>query len=77
MASKALLVDAATVRHAYRRWAPVYDSTFGQVAEVSRKHTVQIINRRKGRVLEVGVGTGMSLRRYGAQGAVACRALAS
>ncbi len=66
LASKSLLVDAATVRHAYRRWAPVYDYTFGQIAEASRRHTVQIINRRKGRVLEVGVGTGLSLPRYGA-----------
>jgi phosphatidylethanolamine/phosphatidyl-N-methylethanolamine N-methyltransferase len=59
-------VDAASVRHAYRRWAPVYDFTFGQVAEAGRKHTVQIVNRRKGRVLEVGVGTGLSLPCYAA-----------
>jgi phosphatidylethanolamine/phosphatidyl-N-methylethanolamine N-methyltransferase len=57
-------MDAASVRHAYRRWAPSYDYTFGLVAEAGRKHTVEIINRRKGRVLEVGVGTGLSLPCY-------------
>ena len=54
MAHKALVMDAASVRHAYRRWAPVYDFTFGLIAEAGRKNAVQIINRRKGRVLEVG-----------------------
>jgi len=57
-------MDTESVRHAYRRWAPVYDYTFGQVAEAGRKHAVKIINQRKGRVLEVGVGTGLSLPAY-------------
>jgi phosphatidylethanolamine/phosphatidyl-N-methylethanolamine N-methyltransferase len=65
VSSKAPVVDAASVRDAYRRWAPVYDFTFGQVAEFGRKHAVKIINSRKGRVLEVGVGTGLSLPCYG------------
>ena len=58
-------MDAASVRHAYRRWAPVYDFTFGQVAEAGRRHAVKIINERQGSVLEVGVGTGLSLPCYG------------
>jgi phosphatidylethanolamine/phosphatidyl-N-methylethanolamine N-methyltransferase len=63
--SKVPVMDTDSVRHAYRRWAPVYDYTFGQVAEAGRKHAVEIINKRKGRVLEVGVGTGLSLPCYG------------
>jgi len=59
------MMDASSVRHAYRRWAPVYDFTFGLVAAAGRKHAVRIINERTGRVLEVGVGTGLSLPRYG------------
>lgn len=64
MGSRADLLDSASVRHAYRRWAPVYDFTFGTVAESGRKHAAKIINRRRGRVLEVGVGTGLSLPCY-------------
>jgi phosphatidylethanolamine/phosphatidyl-N-methylethanolamine N-methyltransferase len=57
-------MDEMAVRIAYRRWAPVYDNTFGRVAAEGRKHAVEMINRRQGRVLEVGVGTGLSLPRY-------------
>ncbi|WP_372930248.1 class I SAM-dependent methyltransferase [Methyloceanibacter sp.] len=67
MESQRSVVDTDTVRHAYRRWAPIYDYTFGQVADAGRKHAVRIINKRKGRVLEVGVGTGLSLPGYGEQ----------
>ncbi len=57
-------MDEDEIRNAYRRWAPVYDNTFGRVAAEGRKHTVEIINQSKGRVLEVGVGTGLSLPAY-------------
>jgi phosphatidylethanolamine/phosphatidyl-N-methylethanolamine N-methyltransferase len=53
-----------SIRTAYRRWAPVYDHTFGKIASEGRKHAVEIINRSTGRVLEVGVGTGLSLPTY-------------
>jgi phosphatidylethanolamine/phosphatidyl-N-methylethanolamine N-methyltransferase len=57
-------MDEAAIRSAYRRWAPVYDNTFGRVAAEGRKHAVELINKRQGRVLEVGVGTGLSLPAY-------------
>lgn len=52
------------IKSAYRRWAPVYDHTFGKFAAEGRKHAVEVINRSSGRVLEVGVGTGLSLPDY-------------
>ncbi len=57
-------MDEAAIRVAYRRWAPVYDNTFGRVAAEGRKHAVELINKRQGSVLEVGVGTGLSLPGY-------------
>jgi phosphatidylethanolamine/phosphatidyl-N-methylethanolamine N-methyltransferase len=58
-------MDEDAIRSAYRRWAPVYDHTFGRVAAEGRKHSVEIVNQSRGRVLEVGVGTGLSLPTYG------------
>jgi phosphatidylethanolamine/phosphatidyl-N-methylethanolamine N-methyltransferase len=57
-------IDESAVLDAYRRWAPVYDYTFGLVAREGRRHAVEVINTRDGRVLEVGVGTGLSLPDY-------------
>ena len=61
---KALQLDEGAVRDAYRRWAPVYDYTFGAVSTAGRRHAVEIINSGTGRVLEVGVGTGLALPDY-------------
>lgn len=57
-------VDA--VRRAYKRWAPIYDNTFGKIADAGRQQAVDLVNGLGGRVLEVGVGTGMSLPNYDA-----------
>lgn len=64
-AVKKAVMDRGSVITAYRRWAPVYDQTFGTVAAAGRRHAVDLINKREGSVLEVGVGTGLSLPRYG------------
>lgn len=57
-------LDESSVRRAYKRWAPVYDQTFGLIAAAGRRQAVNLINRMRGKVLEVGVGTGLSLPRY-------------
>ena len=60
----AVQLDESTVKTAYRRWAPVYDSTFGAFSTAGRRNAVDVINASTGRVLEVGVGTGLALPRY-------------
>ena len=62
---KAVQLDEHAVRTAYRRWAPFYDHTFGLFSTAGRLHAVEVINTSAGRVLEVGVGTGLSLPGYG------------
>jgi len=57
-------MDEEDVREAYRRWAPVYDFTFGKISTAGRRHAVELINASSGKVLEVGVGTGLSLPEY-------------
>ena len=57
-------IEESAVIDAYRRWAPVYDYTFGLVAREGRRHAVEVLNEGRGRVLEVGVGTGLSLPDY-------------
>lgn len=62
--SRIVTLDADAVRRAYARWAPVYDFSFGRIAEAGRMRAVEAINRREGKVLEAGVGTGISLEHY-------------
>ena len=58
-------LDAAAVRAAYRRWAVVYDASFGGISAWGRRAAVDAVNDLPGRrVLEVGVGTGLALPRY-------------
>lgn len=59
-------MDLNAVRRSYARWAPVYDLTFGRVTGQGRRRAVSVLNSLGGRVLEVGVGTGLSLPQYGA-----------
>jgi phosphatidylethanolamine/phosphatidyl-N-methylethanolamine N-methyltransferase len=57
-------LDRKTIAKAYARWAPVYDLVFGSVFERGRKAAVAAAERIGGRILEVGVGTGISLPDY-------------
>jgi len=57
-------IDEQSVLKAYARWAPVYDWSFGPVADFGRKRAIDVINQREGTLLEVGVGTGVVLPRY-------------
>jgi len=58
-------VDLASVRRAYRRYAGVYDLVFGAVFESGRRAAVELLNGIScRRILEVGVGTGLSLPAY-------------
>jgi phosphatidylethanolamine/phosphatidyl-N-methylethanolamine N-methyltransferase len=57
-------MDLQAVRKAYARWAPIYDWSFGFVSGFGRAKAIEIVNGGEGRVLEVGVGTGLSLPHY-------------
>src|SRR6516164_8933680 len=57
-------LDKETIAKAYARWAPVYDLVFGAVFERGRHAAVAAAERIGGRILEVGVGTGISLPDY-------------
>jgi phosphatidylethanolamine/phosphatidyl-N-methylethanolamine N-methyltransferase len=61
-------LDRSTIEKAYARWAPVYDLVFGAVFERGRRASIEAAERvcgpAGGRILEVGVGTGISLPDY-------------
>jgi phosphatidylethanolamine/phosphatidyl-N-methylethanolamine N-methyltransferase len=57
-------LDRSTVEKAYARWAPVYDLVFGKVFQAGRSAATAAAERVGGRILEVGVGTGIALPDY-------------
>src|SRR5215472_501198 len=63
-------IDINTVAKAYARWAPVYDFVFGAVFDAGRRASIAAAERIGGRILDVGVGTGISLSDYSPQNRV-------
>jgi phosphatidylethanolamine/phosphatidyl-N-methylethanolamine N-methyltransferase len=57
-------LSRSTIEKAYARWAPVYDLVFGKVFDRGRRASIEAAERIGGRILEVGVGTGISLPDY-------------
>ena len=58
-------LDKDIVLRAYAGWAPIYDLVFGAVFAHGRRAAIAAAERVGGRILEVGVGTGISLPKYG------------
>jgi phosphatidylethanolamine/phosphatidyl-N-methylethanolamine N-methyltransferase len=63
-------IKLSTVAKAYARWAPIYDLVFGAVFDAGRKASIAAAERVGGRILDVGIGTGMSLTDYSAKNRV-------
>jgi phosphatidylethanolamine/phosphatidyl-N-methylethanolamine N-methyltransferase len=57
-------IERDMVVEAYNRWAPVYDLVFGRVFRAGRRAAIDAAETIGGRILEVGVGTGLSLPQY-------------
>ena len=61
-------LDKHGVERAYARWAPIYDFVFGKVFAPGRNEAIvaaeRVCGATGGRILEVGVGTGISLPDY-------------
>lgn len=60
----AMQMSTAGVTRAYDRWAPIYDMVFGPVFKRGRSAAIVAAERIGGRIIEVGVGTGISLPQY-------------
>lgn len=56
--------DQNVIEKAYARWAPVYDFVCGPIFLVARRATADAAREVGGRILEIGVGTGLSLGDY-------------
>ena len=56
----------ALMRKAYQRWAPVYDVVYDKLTEPAGRAAVAAVEACGPRILEVGVGTGLSLGYYSA-----------
>jgi phosphatidylethanolamine/phosphatidyl-N-methylethanolamine N-methyltransferase len=62
------VLDERSVVEAYARWAPIYDALFGVITWGGRRAALGTVNALPAaRVLEAGVGTGISLPGYHAR----------
>lgn len=57
-------LDRSTVERAYARWAPLYDVLCGPVFLNARRAATSAAKKAGSRVLEIGVGTGLSFSDY-------------
>jgi phosphatidylethanolamine/phosphatidyl-N-methylethanolamine N-methyltransferase len=58
--------DRQVMEKAYARWAPVYDALCGPVFLNGRRAAARAAREVGGRILEIGVGTGLSFDDYDA-----------
>jgi phosphatidylethanolamine/phosphatidyl-N-methylethanolamine N-methyltransferase len=58
--------ERQVMEKAYARWAPVYDRLCGPVFVEGRRAAAQAARDHGGRILEIGVGTGLSFDDYDA-----------
>jgi ubiquinone/menaquinone biosynthesis C-methylase UbiE len=59
-------LDKSVVETAYARWAPIYDAVCGPIMVHGRRAAAAAARAVSGRILEVGVGTGLSFDDYDA-----------
>lgn len=57
-------LEKSTVENAYARWAPIYDAVCGPVMVMGRRAAAEAARNIGGKILEVGVGTGLSFDDY-------------
>lgn len=62
---EATMITSESVQKAYKRYAHYYDLVFGAVFHPGRQAAIECLQcQSKNRILEVGVGTGLSLSMY-------------